>query len=136
MKIKRAIFGERSLTKVAGVFMSRDGAEDAAQHLKQLAALADAALGAPGLRPLGLDGSWSVDFDALAVGAGGGGRGLDAIAAWAARTLPARTAPPALGLPASADAAVEAAAAVALRETASALLASSSDPASGVGVNP
>lgn len=44
MKIKRVIFGERSLTKVAGVFMSRDGAEDAAQHLKQAAALADGQL--------------------------------------------------------------------------------------------
>ena len=44
MKIKRAIFGERSLTKVAGVFMSRDRAEDVAQHLKQAAALADGQL--------------------------------------------------------------------------------------------
>lgn len=44
MKIKRVIFGERSLTKVAGLFMSRDRAEDAAKQLKQSAALADGQL--------------------------------------------------------------------------------------------
>ncbi len=44
MKIKRAIFGERSLTKVAGVFMNRDRAQDAAQHVKQAAVLADGQL--------------------------------------------------------------------------------------------
>jgi len=42
MKIKRVIFGERSLTKVAGLFMNRSGAEDAAQQVKHMAGLDDA----------------------------------------------------------------------------------------------
>ena len=42
MKIKRVIFGERSLTKVAGLFMNRSGAEDAAQQVKRTAGLDDA----------------------------------------------------------------------------------------------
>lgn len=35
MKLKRLIFGERSLTKVAAVFDNRNSAEYAAEHLKQ-----------------------------------------------------------------------------------------------------
>ncbi|WP_018506932.1 hypothetical protein [Thiobacillus thioparus] len=42
MKIKHVIFGERSLTKVAGLFMNRSGAEDAAQQVKRTAGLDDA----------------------------------------------------------------------------------------------
>lgn len=42
MKIKRVIFGERSLTKVAGLFMNRSGAEDAVREVKRAAGLDDA----------------------------------------------------------------------------------------------
>ena len=42
MKIKRVIFGERSLTKVAGLFMNRSGAENAAQQVKRTTGLVDA----------------------------------------------------------------------------------------------
>lgn len=41
MRIKRLIFGERSLTKVAGLFMSRDQADDVAQAVKRTAGLDD-----------------------------------------------------------------------------------------------
>lgn len=42
MNIRRVIFGERSLTKVAGLFMNRNGAEAAAQQVKRTADLDDA----------------------------------------------------------------------------------------------
>lgn len=41
MRIKRLIFGERSLTKVAGLFMSRDQADGVAQEVKRTAGLDD-----------------------------------------------------------------------------------------------
>ncbi|MDA8127386.1 MAG: hypothetical protein M0Z73_01625 [Betaproteobacteria bacterium] len=41
MKIRDAVFGERSLTKVAGLFMNRSGAETAAAEVKQTAGLDD-----------------------------------------------------------------------------------------------
>lgn len=41
MRIKRLIFGERSLTKVAGLFASKSGAETAAQQLRAAAGLDD-----------------------------------------------------------------------------------------------
>ena len=50
IKIKRLIFGEGSLTKVAGLFMNREGAENAMQQVKREAGLSDAQLslvGAP-----------------------------------------------------------------------------------------
>jgi hypothetical protein len=42
MRIKHVIFGERSVTKVAGLFMNRSGAEDAAREVKRTAGLDDA----------------------------------------------------------------------------------------------
>ena len=42
MTIKRVLFGERSLTKVAGLFVNRSGAENAAQQVKRMAGLDDA----------------------------------------------------------------------------------------------
>jgi len=41
MRIKRLIFGERSLTKMAGLFASKSEAETAAQQLREAAALDD-----------------------------------------------------------------------------------------------
>jgi hypothetical protein len=41
VRIKRLIFGERSLTKVAGLFASKGQAETAAQQLKEAAGLDD-----------------------------------------------------------------------------------------------
>lgn len=41
MKIKRMIFGERSLTKVAALFADKSQAEDVAQRVKQVAELDD-----------------------------------------------------------------------------------------------
>ncbi|MGK2951870.1 MAG: hypothetical protein ACSLEZ_05735 [Thiobacillus sp.] len=41
MKIKRMIFGERSLTKVAALFADKRQAEDVAQQVKQVAGLDD-----------------------------------------------------------------------------------------------
>jgi len=41
MRIKRLIFGERSLTKVAGLFTSKSQAENVAQQVKQAAGLDD-----------------------------------------------------------------------------------------------
>lgn len=41
MKIKRMIFGERSLTKVAALFADKSQAEDVAQQVKQVAGLDD-----------------------------------------------------------------------------------------------
>lgn len=41
MRIKRLIFGERSLTKVAGLFLSKSLAESVAQQVKETAGLDD-----------------------------------------------------------------------------------------------
>lgn len=41
MKVKRMIFGERSLTKVAALFADKSQAEDVAQRVKQVAGLDD-----------------------------------------------------------------------------------------------
>lgn len=41
MSLKQAIFGERSLTKVAAVFPTRDTAENAARYLHGLAGMSD-----------------------------------------------------------------------------------------------
>jgi hypothetical protein len=42
MKTRHVVFGERSLTKVAGLFMNRSRAEDAAQQVKRTVGLDDA----------------------------------------------------------------------------------------------
>ncbi len=39
MSMKQAVFGERSLTKIAGLFRSRDGAESAAMQLSHIAGM-------------------------------------------------------------------------------------------------